>query len=77
MLLYFGANTVQFGKWTPGGFRGAYPLHFYKRGLRVEIVRQYSNGANFRPNINPVCSWVPIGLARRIDVPRRELVLTE
>ena len=64
------------GKQTLVGFRGAYNLHFYNRGLRVEIVRAYYDTASVSSNINPVCSGVPICWTSRMDIPRRGWVRT-
>jgi len=66
---------MQFGSLAPGGFREAYPLHLYKRGLRgetvnSEIVRDYYDAARVSANINPVCSWVLICSPSRMNVPR-------
>ena len=64
---------MQFRKMTPVHFRGAYPPHFYKRGLRDEIVRGHYDVAMVSGNIKYVCSGVHIGWACRVDVPRRGL----
>ena len=64
---------MQFGKQAPVRVRGVYPLHIFKRGLRVEIVREYYDGACVSANILPVCSGVHFGWGIRMDVPRRGL----
>ena len=62
---------MEFRKQTPVGIRGAYPLHFCKKGLRFEIVREHYDAARFSANINPVSSRVHIGWASRMNIPRK------
>jgi hypothetical protein len=45
-----------------------YPLHFYKRGLRDEILKEHYGAATVSANINPVYLRVLIGCATRMDV---------
>ena len=49
----------------------AYSIHFYRRGLGFELVREYYDGARFSAIINPVCSRVHISWASRMDVLRK------